>query len=119
MAFVSRVQASGQSGFSAIQIVGDTASSLVATGSTANDALQLTAAINAITTSAASTGVRLPATEAGARVSIYNLSGQTITIYPQTGSTINNAAASVTVANTKSIELIADTATHWFSQLSA
>ena len=119
MAIPSRVLMAGNSPLSSTTICGDVAIGLVATGTTAADALQLSAVINAITTSSASTGVKLPPTEAGARVTIYNLSGQTITIYPQTGSTINNAAASVTVATTKSIDLIADSGTHWFSLLSA
>jgi hypothetical protein len=59
--------------------------------------------------------VKLPPTEAGAVVCIFNNSGQTITVYPATGSTINAAAASVTVATAKSIMLFATSATTWAS----
>ncbi len=119
MPIPSRVLASGNSPLATISICGDGAAGLVATGASATDALQLSAVYNAITTSAGSTGVKLPPTEAGAVVFIRNDSGQTITIYPATGSTINAAAASVTIGNTKAMLLFAITATTWASILTA
>ena len=116
MAFPSRIMGAGNSSLTAQVICGDGAVGLVATGTTAADALQLSLSNNTITTSAASTGVKLPPTEVGAQVIIRNDSGQTITIYPyNTSSTINAAASSVTVATAKTILLAATSATTWVS----
>ena len=115
MSFPSRIQGSGNSGLSATNIVGDTATGLVAVGSTAATALQLSAVHNAITTSAVSTGVRLPPTEAGAMVTVRNDSGQTISIYPYNTNSTINGTTSVTVVTAKTILLIATSATTWVS----
>ena len=69
MAFPSRIMGAGNSPLSAQVICGDGAVGLVALGSTSADALQLNVSNNTITTSAASTGVKLPPTESGARTS--------------------------------------------------
>ena len=119
MAITSRVLAAGNSPLSSTTICGDTATGLVAVGSTAGTALQLSAVFNAITTSAASTGVKLPPTEAGAMVGIWNASGQTIKVYPATSSTINAAAASVDLADGKAALFFATSATTWASVTTA
>jgi hypothetical protein len=114
MAFPSRIMGAGNSPLSAESICGTGAVGLVATGTTAADALQLNVSNNTITTSAASTGVKLPPTESGARMIIRNDSGQTITIYPfNTSSTINAAATSVTLATAKTMLLVGMSATTW------
>ena len=114
MAFPSRIQGAGNSPLSASTICGDGAVGLVALGSTAADALQLSAVNNTLTSSAASTGVKLPPTESGARMIIRNDSGQTITIYPfNTSSTINAGATSVTLATAKTMLLVGMSATTW------
>ena len=82
MAIPSRILGAGNSPLSTISIAGDGAVGIVALGSTAADAALLSAVFNTITTSSASTGVKLPPTEAGAMVGIRNDSGQTITVYP-------------------------------------
>jgi hypothetical protein len=74
---------------------------------------------NVFTTSSASTGMILPPTEVGAWVVIRNDSGQTLTIYPKAGSTINAAASTLTVANAKTVALFATSATTWASILTA
>lgn len=113
MPIPSRIMAMGQSGAAAEAICGYGRTGLVAVGSSATDALQLSADWNTITTSSASTGVKLPPTEAGAMVGIRNDSGQTVTIYPATGSTINAGSASVTLATAKTALLFAVSATTW------
>jgi hypothetical protein len=114
MAFPSRIMGAGNSPLTAEVICGNGAVGLVATGSTAADALQLNVSNNTITTSAASTGVKLPQTETGAEMIIFNNSGQTITVYPySTASTMNNGAASVTLANSKTMLVKATSATTW------
>ena len=119
MAIPSRILSAGNSPLSTVSIAGDGAVGLVAVGTTAADALQLSAVWNTITTSSASTGVKLPPTEAGAMVGIRNDSGQTVTVYPATSSTINAGASSVTIATAKTMILFATSATTWASVLTA
>jgi nicotinic acid phosphoribosyltransferase len=92
---------------------------LVAVGSTIADALQLSAVWNTLTTSSASTGVILPPTEVGAMIGLRNDSGQTITVYPKSGSTINAGASTLSVATAKTVILFATSATTWASVLTA
>lgn len=117
----SHVLAAGTSPMLAQTITGGGASGLVAVGTNQATALQLSASQNAITTSAASTGVKLQATEAGNEVWIRNDSGQTITVYPfePSGTTFNAAAASVTVATAKTAVFKALSSTYWMSILTA
>lgn len=119
MPIPSRVLASGNSPLSTISICGDGATALVAVGSTIADALQLSAVWNTLTTSASGTGVILPPTEVGAVVGLRNDSGQTITVYPKSGSTINAAASTLSVATAKTVLLFATSATTWASVTTA
>ena len=119
MAIPSRVLASGNSPLATTSICGDGATGLVALGSTIADALQLSAVWNTVTTSSASTGLILPPTEVGAMVGVRNDSGQTIVIYPKSGSTINAAASSLNVATAKTVILFATSATTWASVTTA
>jgi hypothetical protein len=119
MAIPSRVLASGNSPLSTTSICGDGATALVAVGSTIADALQLSAVWNTITTSSSGTGVILPPTEVGAMIGIRNDSGQTVTVYPKAGSTINAAASTLSVATAKTVILFATSATTWASVLTA
>ena len=113
MAIPSRVLASGTSPLATTSINGDGAVALVATGSTAADALQLSAVWNTFTTGSAG-GAKLQPTEAGAVVGIRNDSGNTITVYPfNTSSTINAGAASFTIATAKTALFFAPSATTW------
>lgn len=119
----SRVLSAGNSGLATVSICGDGAVGLVAVGSTQATALQLSAVFNTITTSSASTGVKLPPCEAGAVILIYNLSGQTLQIYSTdvvpTGTsvaTINAAVAGSTgvqLGNTKTAICFGTSATTW------
>ena len=116
MAIPSRVLASGNSGLATISICGDGATGLVAVGSTQATALQLSAVFNAITTSSASTGLKLPPCEAGAMVYIYNLAGQDLRIYSNGTETMNAAVAGATgvaLGNTKTAICFATSATTW------
>lgn len=115
MPIPSRVQAAGNSGLATIQICGDGATGLTATGTTANDALQLSAVWNAVGTTASGTGVKLPPTEVGAMVCVYNGGANTLAVYPATGSTINAGASSLNVTATQRVLFIATSATTWIS----
>jgi len=114
MPIPSRMLAMGNAPGSTTAIAGYGTTGLVATGSTAADALQLSADWNTFTTGSAG-GAKLPPTEMGAVIGIRNDSGNTITVYPATGSTINAAAASVTLATAKTMLLFAVSSTTWAS----
>lgn len=67
---------------------------LSAAGTSQSDALQLTAAINQITTAASGTGVKLYASPAaGSWQVVYNGGANPMKVYPQTSGTINGLAA--------------------------
>lgn len=119
MPIPSQVLASGNTPMATIAISGSGATGLVAVGSSITDALQLSAVWNTLTTSSASTGVILPPTEAGAVIGLRNDSGQTVTIYPKAGSTINAGSSTVTVATAKTVLLFATSATTWAMILTA
>jgi hypothetical protein len=118
MTIPSRVMGSGNSPLSTQSICGTASTSLVATGTTATDALQLAVSYNVVGTTAASTGVKLLATENGACQVVANDGAQTLTVYPQTGSTIDGAA-SVTIATTKRRVFWGTSGTTWVSLLGA
>ena len=92
--------ASSLPGQVAQNIVGSCANSLTAVGTNLATALSLPAAVNRITTAAASTGVALlPGELPGTDIWIVNdNTGQTITVYTQTGETFINGATSKTLA---------------------
>jgi hypothetical protein len=119
--FPSRILGAGNSALSTRTITGTGVTNLVATGNSQATALQLSDTINAITTSAASTGLKLPPTEMGMEIWIRNDSGQTITIYPfeTSGTTINAGASNITLATAKTLTLKAATANYWMTNLSA
>lgn len=118
MSIPSHILAAGNSPLSTRVISGNGLAALVAVGTNQATALQLSAPKNAITTSSASTGLKLPPCEEGAEILIYNLSGQTLQIYTNevTGVTMNNAVAGATgvaLGNTKTAIAFAPTATTW------
>jgi len=117
----SQILSAGSSPLLATVISGTGAAGLVAVGTNAATALQLSYSQNAITTSSVSTGVKLPPTEQGNEIWIRNDSGQTITVYPfeTSGTTFNAAAASVTIATAKTMVLKAVTSTYWMTILTA
>ena len=115
MPIPSRVLAAGNSGIAVQAMCGVGATGLTATGSTSTDALQLSADFNTVATTAAGTGVRLPPTEAGALVAVYNAGANTLAVYPASGSTINAGATSLNVTSTQRVLFIATSATTWIS----
>ncbi len=119
MPITSQILAAGTSPLLSSVIAGTGATGLVAVGTNLATALQLSNSWNTITTSAGSTGVALPPTEAGCVVGIRNDSGQTISVYPRSGSTVNAGASSVTLATATTMLLFAPSATTWASITSA
>lgn len=90
----------GQSG--ALTGPGDT--SITAAGSSSTDATTIGSHHNAVGTTAASTGVIFAASKfsAGDQAYVYNGGASTLTIYPPSGSTIDNTT-SATIATLKGI----------------
>lgn len=118
MAIPSRILASGNSPLATISIAGDGATALTATGTTQTTALQLSAVMNALGTTAASTGVKLPPCEAGAVVYVYNGGASTLQIYSNetTGVTMNAAVAGATgvaLGTLKTAICLGTSATTW------
>lgn len=90
MAIPSRVLGSGVNSLSTVSICGDGQDDVVAAGTSAGNATQIVAVYTSIDTSTASSGVKLPKCEAGALLFISNSGAHKVTVYPQTGDTINN-----------------------------
>lgn len=118
MTIPSRVLAAGNAPLATEVICGVVGNSLTATGSSATDALQLSADINVVTTTASSTGVKLVPAEAGAQVVVFNNGANSLTVYPQTGSTIDGGA-SVAIATGKERIFFGISPTVWLSHLGA
>jgi hypothetical protein len=118
MAIPSRVLSAGNAPLSTEVICGDVANTLTATGSTITDALQLSAVINNVTTTASSTGVKLPPAETGAQVVVFNNGANSLTVYALTGSTVD-AGASVAIATGKERIFFGISPTVWLSHLGA
>jgi hypothetical protein len=114
MAFPSRVQGSGQSGGSAQAICGDVQSAVTATGSSATDALSVSAVVVRSATTASGTGVKLPTVEVGAMMVVRNDGAESLTVYPQTGTTVNGSASD-TIAAGKANLYFGTSATTWVS----
>ena len=117
-----QVMGTGNSPAAANMIVGSTASTLTATGSTQADALQLSADINEVTTVASSTGAILPANcNIGDQIYVYSIGAQTLTVYPPVGETINAIAAGsgFSVATAKTATFTKVNNTRWASMLTA
>lgn len=89
---------------------------LTATGTGQSDALQLTADVNHIGTTAASTGVKLdPNASLSDSCFIFNGGANTLTVYPPTSGTINggSANAGVSLATLKAGEFVKTSSTNW------
>jgi len=114
MAIPSRVLGSGISQLSTVSICGDGADDLVAVGTSAGNALQLTHVYNSVDTTPPSTGVKLPTTEMGATIMIANSGAHTLTVYPPSGSTLNGGASASIAVNHASI-FFAVSNTAWYS----
>ncbi len=89
----------GHSALAAQSILG-TVQSLALAGSSATDATKITA--SNVLMASGSGGAILPASDAGDKFFLKNESGNTCTLYPPTGATIN-ATTSLSVATAKSV----------------
>ena len=123
MAIPSRLTGSGLPAQAAVNICGDVASTLTATGTSNADALRLTAAINEVTTTALGTGVLLPPLEVGASVFVHNAGANALLVYPgTTGAQINALTATTggfSIAAGGKALFVAVSGTRWSALLSA
>ena len=96
-----------------------TSAAVSAAGNTQASATALTNDINVVTTATAGSafGVRLAAATAGRSITVVNRSATAITVYPDTGATIDGLAANagISVPSGSQIEFIASSATQWYS----
>lgn len=122
MALEAELTGAGTPGLQAQGILGSVANGLTAAGSSNADALQLGAAINRVTTTAASTGVKLPVPKPGERVTVINSGANALLVYPGTGVQINAltvTTAGFSVAAGGRADFIGVTNANWFAILSA
>ena len=120
MALALDVMKGGFSAGAAKAIGGQVNGSVAAAGTTIADATDLTASISVVTSGTG--GVQLYAAEIGDEQEILNLSGVTITVYPDSSSgRINALTAGVgfSLANNTAVKCRKFTATRWAGNLSA
>jgi hypothetical protein len=100
-------------------VIDSISAAVSAAGTTQGTATGLVSNINNVTVvTAAAAGVRLPTAVAGMRILVRNSdSADTLSIYPATGGTINALAANAafTLAAGSTTELMATTATQWYT----
>jgi hypothetical protein len=92
-------------------------SAVVAAGGNVGTANAVVAGLNVVTGADGTKGVVLPVAVAGTTVKIANNGGSNLKVYPQIGSTVNQAAANtalVMAANT-AVDSIAFNTTAWFT----
>jgi hypothetical protein len=114
VAIPSRVLGSGLSQLTTVSVCGDGQDDVVAAGTSAGNATQLVSVFTSIDTSTAGSGVKLPTTEAGAMLMVANSGAHSVTVYPQTGSTINQTT-SASIAKDHASVFFAVTNTQWYS----
>jgi hypothetical protein len=122
MAIPSRLLGSGLSPLAATNICGDVADTLTAAGTSNTDALALSSIINRVTTTAASTGVRLMLPEVGSTVVVINSGANALLVYPGTGASINALTATTggfSVGAGNRALFVGTSSTNWFAVLSA
>ena len=122
MSIPSRLLGSGLSPLAATNICGDVATALTATGTTNADALALSATINQVSTTAASTGVRLMLPESGSGVVVINSGANALLVYPGTGAQINALTATTggfSVAAGGRALFVGTGSANWYAILSA
>ena len=121
MALAKRIMGGGVSAGMAKAINGDVNAAVSAAGTTQGTATTLKAAINAVTTAAASSGVIMEDVEIGDQYEILNLGANAVTVYPPTGGRVNAIATNggFTLATNTAVKVRKFSATRWAAFLSA
>jgi hypothetical protein len=97
MAIPSRVLGSGVSQLSTVSICGDGNASVVAAGTSADNATAITYVYNNVTTTPSGAGVKLPPTEMGELIWITNSGANALTVYPYEATSTLNATTAATI----------------------
>jgi len=104
MTIPSRVLGAGAAQLMTVAICGDGSTSLTASGASSATAYQINKVYNNFTTVAASSGAKLPPTEAGEVIYITNSGANALTIYPyEAATTITNLASETVNAGCSAI----------------
>lgn len=122
MTFKSNLMGLGTPGGQAGAIIGGVAVGLAATGSTAADALLITASNSQYTTVGSGTGAILPSyMQPGDYCRVFNNGANALLVYPITGAAINNGSANAgfSVAANKSAQFFMLSPTLFGATLSA
>jgi hypothetical protein len=122
MAIPTRLMGSGLSAAAASNICGDVTTGITAAGTTNADATQLNSVINNVTTTAASTGVKLFTAELGSTVVVSNQGANALLVYPAASGQINALTATTggfSVGAGKTVILFGVSGTNWVTNLSA
>lgn len=108
---IKMIASTGRLAFKSIAI------GISAAGSTQGTATALTKTLNVVSTVAASQGVKLPSPEAGEFVLVANQGANALSVYPDTGHSINNLSANVALSvSTDTRRLFFATASNkWYS----
>lgn len=118
MSVKSKMMGVGFAAAQADQLAGAGATGLVATGSSATDALLISSHLNAVATTASSTGVVLSTSfTPGDEVYVFNGGANTLAIYPPSGATMDNTT-SATIVTLKGIRLVCAATNIWVSHKS-
>jgi hypothetical protein len=115
MSIPSRVLGSGVSQLSTVSICGDGVDDIVAAGTSAGDATQITHVFNSIDTAPLNSGVKLPPTEMGEIIFITNSGADSIKIYPYEAATVINQTTSAECKKDHSIICWAVSNTMWYT----
>ncbi len=117
MGSVRSLMGAGMPAAQAVAVNGGTfATGISAAGTTTADATQLVADFNVVTTTASSTGVKLPDVEVGSQIIVVNGGANACLVYPPTGCQLNNqtvTSAGRTVGAGKAGIFIRGSAVHW------
>lgn len=121
MALASKVMQGGFSAGQASAMVGGINATVSAAGTTQGTATVVSAGVVNVSTVGASAGIILPACSPGDEQIIYNSGANTLTIYPDLSSKINNLAVNVGIflPIQTGIQLTRVTSTLWIGILSA
>lgn len=114
----SRVVASPFNNLQTLNLCGDVDTGVTATGTNLATAYQIVSVFTQFTTVASGTGAALPITEVSESLIVANDGANTLTIYPQTGSTIEGAS-SYSLGVGKRVNIFAVTSTKWLTLLGA
>lgn len=117
----SKIMGGGISFGAAKAINGDVATGLTGAGTNQATGLALKAAVNVFGTVAASTGAVLASCEISDQQYVYNGGANALTVYPDSGSSINqlSANAGVSLAPNTAILFKRITTTRWIALMSA